>query len=318
MAVKAKDHVTLTVLPSPSYVRLYYLKQASTLNPPVVPTTNPPPAAWSTTEPAYTEGSTDTLYTVMVTAYGSVSFEYGPVQKSASFEAAKQAYNKAVAAGTAAAQALSVANLSVEQLAHALDSTPPTSPAVGAVWYPRNESGDITGMWQWNGSAWGTHATLTGLLLVPTADGGQTLIGPNGVEAVQMVADILRSKVLYADVAGIQTLVITDIPRENLASDVGEALASAEDLADRIILESGTITISKNAKDSTAPLTAMRLGATTLDFIAADKNVAYIDSTLEQMSIANVLVRDTFVIGSCQARELPGTGVTVFQQITGV
>lgn len=103
MAVRAADRVTLAVLPAPSYVRTYYLKQASTLNPPAAPTTNPPSAPWTTVEPAYTEGSTDTLYTVMLVAYGSVTFEYGPVQKSSSFEAAKQAYNKATSASVAAA-----------------------------------------------------------------------------------------------------------------------------------------------------------------------------------------------------------------------
>lgn len=105
MAVRAFDLLTLAVLPSPSYVRQFYLKQASTLAPPTAPSTNPPAAPWSTTEPTYTPGSTDTLYTVMLTAYGSVAFEYGPVQKSSSFEAAKQAYNRSDAAVDAAVQA---------------------------------------------------------------------------------------------------------------------------------------------------------------------------------------------------------------------
>lgn len=109
MAVRASDRVTLAVLPSPSYVRTYYLKQSSTLNPPAVPTTNPPAAPWSTVEPTFTPNATETVYTVMLTAYGSVSFEYGPVQKSASFEAAKQAYNQAIAAGSSADAALTAA-----------------------------------------------------------------------------------------------------------------------------------------------------------------------------------------------------------------
>ncbi len=95
MPTRASDRVTLAVVASPTYVRTYYRMQASTAAAPAVPTTNPPAAPWTTTEPAYTAGSTDTLYTVQLIAYGSAAFEYGPVQKSAAFEAAKQAYNLA-------------------------------------------------------------------------------------------------------------------------------------------------------------------------------------------------------------------------------
>ena len=61
MATKAADRVTLQVLPTPNNVRLYYLKQASNLAAPAKPTANPPASPWTTTEPTYTEGSTDTV-----------------------------------------------------------------------------------------------------------------------------------------------------------------------------------------------------------------------------------------------------------------
>lgn len=95
MAVRASDRVTLAVLPSPSYVRQYYVLQASALAPPALPTANPPVAPWTATEPTYSAGSTTTLYTTMLTAYGSVSFDYGEVQLSSTYEAAKSAYNLA-------------------------------------------------------------------------------------------------------------------------------------------------------------------------------------------------------------------------------
>lgn len=110
MAVRASDTVTLAVLLSPTYVRQYYLLQASALAVPAVPTTNPPTGTWSVTEPTYTAGSTDTLYTVMLTAYGSATFEYGPVQVSSSYDAAKQAYNRASTAITAAQTAQTTAD----------------------------------------------------------------------------------------------------------------------------------------------------------------------------------------------------------------
>ena len=109
MAVKASDQITLHVLPSPSYVRQYYLLQASSLGVPAKPTSNPPAAPWTTVEPAFNESTTNTLYTTMLTAYGSVAFEYGDVQKSSSYEAAKSAYNRAVASGQSADAAAAAA-----------------------------------------------------------------------------------------------------------------------------------------------------------------------------------------------------------------
>lgn len=123
MAVVASDRLTLATLPSPSYVRTYYLKQSSTLNPPGVPKTNPPGEVWSTTEPTFSPNETATVYTVMLTAYGSVSFEYGPVQKSTSYEAAKQAYNQAVASGLSAQDALDKAQKAQDDLAYKADTS---------------------------------------------------------------------------------------------------------------------------------------------------------------------------------------------------
>lgn len=110
MAVRATDSVTLAVLPSPSYVRTYYQLRSSTLSAPPKPTTNPPPAPWTTSEPNYSPTSTDTLYTTMLTVYGTAGFEYGDVQKSSSYEAAKQAYNLADTANASASKALGLYN----------------------------------------------------------------------------------------------------------------------------------------------------------------------------------------------------------------
>lgn len=95
MAVKASANITLFHIIDIDSVIIYYLLQSSTANPPAKPTTDPPGGSWTTTEPTYTEGSTDTLYTVTETKYSDGSFEYTPVSKSTAFEAAKAAYNKA-------------------------------------------------------------------------------------------------------------------------------------------------------------------------------------------------------------------------------
>lgn len=106
MAVRSSDRVTLTVLPAPTAVRMWYLKQAAALPAPAKPTTLTPPAGWVATEPVYTEGSTDTLYTTLQVLYGTLGVvEYGDVQKSSTFEAAKAAYNQALNAQSVAASA---------------------------------------------------------------------------------------------------------------------------------------------------------------------------------------------------------------------
>ena len=96
MAVKASANITLFHIIDINSVVIYYLLQSSTANPPAKPTTDPPGGNWTTTEPTYTEGSTNTLYTVTETIYSDGSFEYTPVSKSTAFEAAKAAYNKAI------------------------------------------------------------------------------------------------------------------------------------------------------------------------------------------------------------------------------
>ena len=62
MAVKiiARASVTLSKTVDISSVKWYYKLQASTAAAPSKPTTNPP-SGWVTTEPTYTEGSTNSL-----------------------------------------------------------------------------------------------------------------------------------------------------------------------------------------------------------------------------------------------------------------
>ena len=116
MAVKARDDVTLANITDVANVRRYYLLQASTLAAPAAPTANPAPSPWVTSEPSYSEGSTNSLYTVDLTVFSDGSFDYSPVSKSSSYEAAKSAWNKANAASNAAADATNTAN-SANQMA---------------------------------------------------------------------------------------------------------------------------------------------------------------------------------------------------------
>ena len=95
MAVKAKCEITLYRVVDIDKVTRYYLLQSSTATTPSKPTANPPGGNWKTTEPSYTSGSTNTLYFVDLTMMTNGSFSYSAVSKSSSYEAAKEAWNKA-------------------------------------------------------------------------------------------------------------------------------------------------------------------------------------------------------------------------------
>lgn len=104
MAVKASASITLSFMVDIKATYRYYKLQASTASAPSAPTTYPPSSSsgWNDAEPRYTSGSTNTLYFVDCTVLTNNSFAYSKVSVSSSYEAAKEAYNKAVAAGNTA------------------------------------------------------------------------------------------------------------------------------------------------------------------------------------------------------------------------
>ena len=95
--VKASATITLSSIVDVKSVWRYYKLQASTLSKPNKPTKNPP-EGWTTTEPSYTNGSTNNLYFCDLTVFSDNTFVYSDVSLSSSYEAAKAAYNKAIAA----------------------------------------------------------------------------------------------------------------------------------------------------------------------------------------------------------------------------
>ena len=74
--IKASATVTITCYRDTNSITRYYKFQYSTASVPSKPTTNSPPSGWNDFEPSGT-------------------FSYSTVSKSSSYEAAKEAYNKA-------------------------------------------------------------------------------------------------------------------------------------------------------------------------------------------------------------------------------
>lgn len=94
MAVKASASISIWDVVDIESVTWYYKLQSSTAAAPSKPTTATP-SGWTTTEPTYTAGSTNTLYITCKVLFSDGTFAYSDVSKSSSYEAAKEAYNKA-------------------------------------------------------------------------------------------------------------------------------------------------------------------------------------------------------------------------------
>ena len=95
--ILARNSITLHHLRDITTVVWYYKLQSSTASAPAKPTAATP-SGWTTTEPTYTEGSTNSLYVCQKTTFSDGTFEYSDVSLSSSYEAAKAAYAKSVQA----------------------------------------------------------------------------------------------------------------------------------------------------------------------------------------------------------------------------
>ena len=116
MAVKGSATVTLSQYRDTKSVTRYYKLQLSSLAAPDKPTNVKPdetPAGWSKSEPAC--DITKTLYTVDITVFSDGTTYVSDVSKSTSYEAAKEAWNKANNAQGAANEAKTAADTAREK-----------------------------------------------------------------------------------------------------------------------------------------------------------------------------------------------------------
>lgn len=93
MAVKASATITLTQYRDTQSVTRYYKLQPAGSSAPLKPETKPPSSDWTDSEPAC--DISKELYFCDLTIFSNGEGEYSKVSKSTSYEAAKQAYNKA-------------------------------------------------------------------------------------------------------------------------------------------------------------------------------------------------------------------------------
>lgn len=206
-------------------VTTYYRTVTKGAAAPAKPTASPAPSPWTTTEPAYADNTE--LYRTDRIVYSTGSFAYTDVSK--------------VSAYTAAAQAITVANL-VEAATQGLVKPSATDPGhyKGRIWLQLDSSGRTVGIKISNGTAWSSYALMADSILVPGSI-GTISIGDNAVTAPKIYATSeLWTKML--NVAGDATiggnLLAQSIAGKNILGafiEGGELLMRGQD-------ESGTTT----------------------------------------------------------------------------
>jgi len=177
----ARDSITITKMRDITSITWFYKLQASTALVPDKPTTFNP-SGWTTTEPTYTEGSTNSLYVCQRTLYSDDTFEYSDVSLSTSYEAAKTAYNKAQAAMTSANGKNKIFHQSSAPLAS-------VGLQVGDTWFDTSNGYKIN---TWDGSQWVAEPLDTDALAVGAVK-AQT------IDAGAVTADKIRAEAVTAD-----------------------------------------------------------------------------------------------------------------------
>lgn len=170
-------------------VTTYYRTVTKGTAAPAKPTVSPAPSPWTTTEPAYADNTE--LYRTDRIVYSTGSFAYTDVSK--------------VSAYTAAAQAITVANL-VEAAAQGLVKPSATDPGhyKGRIWLQLDSSGRTIGIKISNGTAWSSYSLMADQLIVPGTV-GTTLIADGAITTPKLtVTEELWTAIL--NVAGDATI----------------------------------------------------------------------------------------------------------------
>lgn len=134
----------------------YYMLQSSSSAAPSKPTANPP-AGWSDTEPSYVSGSTNTLYFVDCNIYSDKTFGFSEVSKSSTYEAAKDAWNKANNAQESIDN-LEIGGRNLLTNTWTMDS-PWTNSSKAAAKFDETEKIYYRTVWSSTGSSWDNYVT---------------------------------------------------------------------------------------------------------------------------------------------------------------
>lgn len=236
-----------------SSITPYFYQIATGSAAPATPTTNPPPAPWTATEPAYV--SNTELYRTERVLYTDSTFAYTAVSKVSSY--------------AAAAQAITTAN--GKNTNYYSTGTPGTTANVaGDNWFRYDGSNRLIGQWRGTGGTGWTPVTIDNALLASTIDAGKitagTLdanrIGANTITASKLVAGtITATSGIIAD-AAITNAMIVDAAITT--AKIGDAQITTAKIANLAVtaaqIADATITTGKIISLSADKITAGTVG----------------------------------------------------------
>lgn len=190
--------ITLSRVKDVASVTRYYMTQPASSPSPTKPQPNAVlPTGWSTTEPTYTAGGTDVLYTMEKTTYSDGSWDYSDVSLSSSFEAAKAAYNQADNAMTAA-------NGKNKVFHQPSTSTPATNGlTVGDTWFVTDFG---YRMRTWNGSQWVSEQL------------GQQAIAAEAIQTAHLDAGVITTDKIQAHNVTAEKIDIADLFAQDITA----------------------------------------------------------------------------------------------------
>lgn len=155
----------------------------------------------------------------------------------------------------------------------------------------------MTGMYQSVDGQWLEYAMITGLFIVPNANGPATIIDQNGAYIGQLAAESISSVDIQTESVLARHIAAGEIEKRHLDSDVGGTIEDAELWAKRVDISPSQIVISQGIAGQTVD-TSLTLKSTQLSFTVQGNVIAYMDSTQNVMGIGNAVIDQSLKVGN--------------------
>ena len=246
---------------------------------PSKPTTLEPSSDWQDTEPTYRKNTI--LYRVERVLYSDGTFSYTEPYVSTAYQAAN-----------AAMSAANLVDAAMQGLIQ-MSTTEPLDPVQGSIWFELDEETEnIIGLYLYTGGSWVPYTIIANKLLVPGSVGVVT-IEEGAVEGLLGAFDTVLSDLLYSTKIKAEHIELGEITKNLLDSELSHTVNDAAEWAKKTTLEPGKITIS--AGESTG--TSLIMTPTKLSFIVGNIEIAYIDSTKQELNIKKAVIKESLKVG---------------------
>ena len=246
---------------------------------PSKPTTLEPSSDWQDTEPTYRKNTI--LYRVERVLYSDGTFSYTEPYVSTAYQAAN-----------AAMSAANLVDAAMQGLIQ-MSTTEPLDPVQGSIWFELDEETEnIIGLYIYTGGSWVPYTIIANKLLVPGSVGVVT-IEEGAVEGLLGAFDTVLSDLLYSTKIKAEHIELGEITKNLLDSELSHTVNDAAEWAKKTTLEPGKITIS--AGESTG--TSLIMTPTKLSFIVGNIEIAYIDSTKQELNIKKAVIKESLKVG---------------------